>query len=481
MASSRKQPPLEPGGAANGERAPERCEAAIDRCARDNGTELEALSGAVAAQINGRVAAGERIAVALSGGIDSVVLLDLMARLAGRLRLDLSVVHVHHGLSTNADAWLEFCRGLAAAYSLPFAAERVAVDPYRQSGPEGAARAARYAAFGRADCDWIALAHHQDDQAETVILQLLRGAGPSGLAAMPAARSAGAGPGVLRPLLGATRAQIASYANARRLRWIEDESNADVTLDRNRVRHHVLPLLRQVRPDAAARIARSAGVLAEAADLLDALAAIDEAACLRSGRLDVEALATLPAPRGRNLLRFHLARSGVRSPEASALAELRRQLTTARRDAQLRLDIGDVRLMRYDGLLFVERRSNDPAPDFVRRWNGETAWTIPELGGSIEMQLSEGGGIARDVMARGAEIRVRAGGERLRLRPGGPRRALKDLFQEARIPPWERGRIPLVYCDGELACVPGIGVDVARRARAGEVGFDVRWRPLELR
>jgi len=416
--------------------------------------------------------------VALSGGVDSVVLLDVLARAANPLGLTLSALHVHHGLSPNADAWLQFCRELAADYGVPFHSERVNVVAHRHHGPEGAARVARQAAFASADCDWIALAHHQDDQAETVLLQLLRGAGVAGLAAMPAARSAGTGPGYLRPLLGLTRADIVAYAQARGLRWVEDESNGDVALDRNRLRHHVLPRLRELRPDAAARIARSAGVLAEAAELLDALAAIDEVACLRAGRIDIERLAALDPARARNLLRYHLGSLGAPRPEAAELIEMWRQLTTARGDAQLRVDVGDFSVRRYGGLMYVERRRPLPAADFSLVWRGETRWPIPELGVMIDFESCRGEGLAGNAMARGVEVRLRKGGERLRLHPAGPRRALKDLLQEARVPPWERMRLPLVYCGGEFVCAPGIGVDVSCRARPGEDGLTVQWRPL---
>jgi len=479
MASSRKPPPPDAGKRGKGGRHASLCNPPIGGDPRWGEAGCgETLSAIVEAEVRAHVRPGARIAAALSGGVDSVVLLDVLARAVGPLGATLSALHVHHGLSPNADDWLEFCRELAAGYGISFHSERVNIVAHHHHGPEGAARAARHAAFARADCDWIALAHHQDDQAETVLLQLLRGAGVAGLAAMPAVRSAGTGPSYLRPLLGVTRADIEAYARARGLRWIEDESNEDVSLDRNRIRHHVLPRLRELRPDASARIARSAGVLAEAVGLLDSLAAIDEVACLRAGRVDIERLAALDPARARNLLRYHLGGLGAPRPEAAELTELWRQLTTARCDAQLRIDVGDLSVRRYDGLMFVERRRPLPAADFSLVWRGEARWPIPELGIVIDFESCRGEGLAREAMERGTEVRLRTGGERLRLHPLGPRRALKDLLQEARVPPWERMRLPLVYCGGEFVCAPGIGVDVSCRARAGEQGLRVHWRPL---
>ena len=248
---------------------------------------------------------GARVILGLSGGVDSVAALDLLARLAPGHPFTLSCLHVNHGLSPNAGRWARFARATARRYELRCSVRAVDLAPYRKLGVEGAARAARYAAFARADADFVVLAQHRDDQAETVLLQLLRGAGLPGLAAMPVVRdqSAGDAPRLLRPLLDATRAEIEAYARERRLEWIEDETNADERRARNRLRRSVMPLLRGLNPEAVANLARSAAHIAEAEALAQALAEIDARDAIKDGRLRVASLARLARPRAKNLLR----------------------------------------------------------------------------------------------------------------------------------------------------------------------------------
>src|SRR5687767_9738837 len=250
------------------------------------------LAGRLAARLAACVTPGDQLVVGLSGGVDSVALLDCLQRCARPLGFRLSALHVNHQLSPNAARWVSFCRRLCRARGIPFRAEKVTV---RRGGGEAAARAARYAAFARHACDAIALGHHRDDQVETFLLQLLRGAGIKGLAGMPLLRKAeGRGlrvggktlphstldtrhsaPAILRPLLDVTRAEIVEYAQARKLKWIADESNADVRYERNYLRHEVLPVLGRRFPAYLTTIARSIGHVAEAARLLDEVAAAD--------------------------------------------------------------------------------------------------------------------------------------------------------------------------------------------------------------
>jgi tRNA(Ile)-lysidine synthase len=427
---------------------------------------------------------GARVTLALSGGVDSIAALDLLARLAPGHPFTLACLHVNHGISPNAGRWARFARAAARRYRVRCSVRRVDLAPHRKLGLEGAARAARYAAFARANADFVVLAQHQDDQAETVLLQLLRGAGLPGLAAMPAIRDQAArgAPRLLRPLLGATRAEIEAYARARHLEWIEDESNADERHARNRLRRRVMPVLRELNRAAAANLARSAAHLAEAAELAQSLAEIDARDATENGRLRVAALGRLPPPRAKNVLRWLVSAAGGRSPDGTQLDEALRQLLTAREDGMVRVALGDVEVRRFRGAVCVVAPEGKLRRDWHARWDGrQRTWPLPELGGVLRLEQSESAGISAAAFARGpVEVRVRTGGERFQPDARRPRRTLKHLLQEAGVPPWERERLPLVYCGGTLAFVPGIGVAAALRARRRERGVVLSWQRLAV-
>src|SRR3990167_4452206 len=217
-----------------------------------------ALTDRIAAQLAPLVPAHSSILIGLSGGADSVVLLHLLQQLAPRFSWRLSALHVHHGISPNADAWADFCAGLCAQHAIPLHIEHIDIAPLREHGIEAAARKLRHAAFARQACDFVALAHHADDQAETLLLQLLRGAGVKGASAMPLLAGREGSPSLLRPLLRCSRREILDYAAAYDLRWIEDESNADDSYPRNFLRRRVLPLLEEKFPACRDTLTRSA-------------------------------------------------------------------------------------------------------------------------------------------------------------------------------------------------------------------------------
>lgn len=283
-----------------------------------------------------RIAPGATLCVGLSGGCDSITLLHLVSRLgfAGRL----SAVHVHHGLSPNADAWADFCRETCAAWGVPLRIERVQVARHTGAGLEAAARQARYAVFATLTSDWLLLGQHRGDQAETVLFNLLRGSGVAGAAGMPQQRAQGSLQ-LLRPLLDSSRAGIEAYARAQGLRWIEDESNADVAYSRNFLRHRLLPALNERFPAAEAMLAQAAGHFAEAQGLLDELAAEDWQRAANGEAARLEVLRTLSLPRLRNLIRYRLRQLGWQVPVASRLDEFCRQLQTAAPDRHPALDL----------------------------------------------------------------------------------------------------------------------------------------------
>jgi len=426
---------------------------------------------------------GARVTLALSGGVDSIAALDLLARLAPAHPFTLSCLHVNHGISPNAGDWARFARAAARRYRVRCAVRAVDLAPYRKLGLEGAARAARYAAFARVDADFVVLAQHQDDQAETVLLQLLRGAGLPGLAAMPVIRDQAArnAPRLLRPLLDAARAEIEAYARQRHLEWIEDETNADERRARNRLRRRVMPLLRGLNPEAAANLARSAAHIAEAEELAQALAEIDARDATEGGRLLVAALARMPRPRAKNVLRWVLSAAGGRAPDSAQLDDLLRQLLTAREDGVVRVAVEDLEVRRFRGAVWVVARSGKPRRDWRSRWDGRRTWPLPELGGVLRFEEADSAGISAVAVARGpVEVRLRGGGERFQPDARRPRRTLKHLLQEAAVPPWERERLPLVYCGGTLAFVPGIGVAAALQAGPRERGVVLSWQRLAV-
>lgn len=434
---------------------------------------------AVARELRRLVPRGARLTLALSGGVDSIVLLDILAALAPAHPFSLECLHVDHGLSPNAAAWARFARKAARAHGLRCAVTRVNLAPYRALGPEGAARAARYAAFERAQADFVVLAQHADDQAETVLLQLVRGAGVAGLAGMPRLRGAPEArrPALLRPLLGVSRAAIERHARERGLAWVEDESNRDMRLARNFVRHRVLPLLTELNPAATANLARSAALLAEALELVRALGAVDAAGASRDGRLTVAGLAALGPVRARNALRWALGQAGLGVPDSVRLDEIIRQLGAARADAALRIALPGGEVRRYRDAVYLLPAAPGPGNGFRARWPGRAQWPLPELGGVIRLQPARGHGLARALCTAGAlEVRTRRGGERFRPDSARPGRPLKALLQEAGVPPWERERMPLLFCGGRLAWVPGLGIAAEMRAGPGEPGLVPSWR-----
>src|SRR5690606_12567550 len=423
----------------------------------------------VEAALAAHVPPGARLTLGYSGGVDSAAALDALARLAAPREYTLDCLHVHHGLSPNADRWAEFAQRTAAGYGIACRVRKVNPADYPGLGVEGAARAARYAAYAECDTDFIVLAHHRDDQAETLRLLLARGAGVQGLAALPLLRPLeGARSQLLRPLLDVSRAAIAAYAAGRDLEWVEDESNLDRGYARNRLRHEVLPALQAINPAAVANIARAAAHLSDVAQLVDAWAGEDLMRVMREdAAVDLVALRALGEVRARYVLRAWLTARGLVPPSMAELSEVLRQLEDAREDAAPRGDFGEVELRRFrDGAYLVAKRPPPPR-DYVAQWTGEPLWPLPELHGSLRFDVVRGAGIALRHLPS-MTVRLRQGGERFRPGPGRPHRRLKHLLQESAIPPWRRERLPLLYVGSRLAAVPGIGIDPEFVAAEGE-------------
>ncbi len=279
-----------------------------------------------------------RLSVGLSGGCDSVVLLHALVTLGLRERLQ--AIHVHHGLSPNADAWAEFCGDYCRRLGVSFVTRRVTVDASTGSGLEAAARDARYAVFAELAGDTLLLAHHRGDQAETVLFNLLRGAGVTGAAGIPVERNF-AHCRLLRPLLGLSRGEIEAYARQAGLTWIEDESNGDTAITRNFLRHQTLVGLARRFPGAEAALAQAASHFAEAGGLLDELAELDWQRVAEGDAARLGDLRQLSVPRLKNLLRHRLRSMGWRVPVADRLDEFVRQVLTAAPDRHPELVLPD--------------------------------------------------------------------------------------------------------------------------------------------
>jgi tRNA(Ile)-lysidine synthase len=433
--------------------------------------QVAAVHAALAAAVADHVPPAASIAVALSGGIDSMVLLDALVPLARTRGAALSAIHVNHGISQHAERWAGFCAEQCAARGVALVTHRLTLGPGHRANLEAVARKARYDALRTANADVIALAHHADDQAETVLLQLLRGAGPRGLSAMP--RFQPGTPALWRPLLDLTRATLASYASERAIAWIVDESNADTRYKRNHLRLDIAPLLAEGFPGYPATLARAAEHQAEASDLLDALAAEDAAGVVLPAGLDCARLTALSPARARNLLRWFLRVQGLRSPSDARLADMLRQFAAARSDARTRIAHDGAEIGCHRGLVVVHA---PPPSAFVRAWHGETEVPLP--GGTLTFEPVHGSGMTAATLAlQPVTLRSRSGGERLQLAANRPRRAVKKLLQDAGLSPWQRQALPLVWCGDRLAAVPGVGIDLEFQAASGESGWTIDWRP----
>ena len=425
--------------------------------------------------------AGAPVCVGFSGGLDSAVLLHLFAEHGEKSGRKVTALHVHHGLSPNADTWVKFCERFCANHGVPLTVERVRVDLNATGGVEAAARMARYAVFAARPEPFIALAHHLDDQAETVLFQLLRGTGLKGIAAMPEMRPLVGGKQVFRPLLGQSRAQLRKFAQSQEMRWIEDESNDSTRHDRNFLRLELRPLLDSRFPgwqESLARFARHAGA---AGELLDALAAVDGAPARPGPPLELRE--ELSEARRANVLRVWLARNAVAMPSEARLVEMARQLWQARDDARVRVEHGGVAIVRHRAEALIERGL---APAALASAPQPQGWQVPwrqepdvELGaerGLVHFESATGEGIRATLASGEWSFRPRRGGETIRLGADRPTRTLKNLLQERDVPIWQRENLPLLFHGERLVWVPGVGIAAEYVCGEGEPGLLPSWR-----
>ncbi len=409
-----------------------------------------------------------RLVVALSGGLDSTALLHALCRSGSESQI--LAIHINHQLHADADRWQAHCETVCRRLDVELEAIPVDVDRASPRGPEAAAREARYAAIIERlrEGDMLLSAHHRDDQAETLLLNLMRASGPLGLSGIPQSRRLGAGR-LLRPLLDVPHSELRQYAENEKLDWIDDPSNTETALDRNFLRHEVLPVMQQRWPSATRGLARSADLLAEASGLLDELAVTDLAGC-DPARLPIDRLADLGDARSRNLIRYAVRQQGLPPPPSTALQRILDELLPARADAQPLVVWSGAEARRYRNELFLMApQAPDPVPGGSLAPGGEL-----DLGplGRLRAEGGASRGVSPALADKGFCVRFRVGGEALQTERADHRHSLKHLLQEAGVLPWMRSRVPLLYCDDQLVAVGDLWVE---QSVVAEPGVAIRW------
>ena len=415
-----------------------------------------------------------KLMLAFSGGLDSCVLLHLLADCKKTLPFQLQAHHVNHGLSPNAASWEIFCAEFCAKLNILLTISKVKVEQNSGLGLEAAARAVRYMALASTEADFICLAHHQADQAETLLLQLARGAGVKGLAGMAAIDLSRK---LLRPLLDVPRASLEVYAGANKLTWINDESNADIKFDRNFMRHEVLPRLEKQYPAIKQTISRSATHLADCSALLDDLAQLDATHCLQNSRqLALPTLRQLSLSRVNNVLRWWLAQQGFDLPSTAQLQQISQQILHAKADAAVQLKVAqNVTLRRYQDCVYLINDMSEAIPINLL-WGGEESVILPDNSRLIFTQkIGEGFALNR-VKNIKLRIKNREGGERFKPALGRPYRSLKQVLQTHAMPPWHREQLPLIFIDETLVIIPNVAVNAGFQANSDEMGLTVSWQ-----
>ena len=407
---------------------------------------------------------GKRIAVALSGGLDSVVLLDTVCKAQAKNHSSqIFVFHIHHGLQKQADDWLIFCEKLAKKYKAHFDFRLLHLIGEAQGNIESRARAGRYEALTDLCTEYgiedLLFAHHQNDQAETVLLQLLRGAGVAGVSGMPNSRVLKTKAGEItlwRPLLNQSRKELEAYATEHKLKWIEDPSNQDVKYRRNAVRKTIIPALEKIQPEAIANLARSAGLLGEAQTLLDRLARQDGKTMILKDGVQLKQLLVLAKkdlPAANNVLRYWLKANSLTMPSQERLAAWWSDLNRVKADAQLEWAHDEKCIRLWRGILQIE---NMNAGTWVFK-------AIPSSSKTPGLPSQ----LVKEAQKKGLITQIdRSGSEKIQIKANAPRKTLKNLFQESDIPPWHRNA-PLLYINGELIAVAGVGLSYPHLVHTG--------------
>lgn len=414
--------------------------------------------------------------VAFSGGMDSHVLLHAIATCRNTIDADLKAVYVDHGLQSESSDWAEHCKTICQQLDISLTILQVDATVSKGESPEATARTARYDALETLVSinDVMLTAQHERDQSETVFLQLLRGAGTRGLSAMPELSRLGKGH-LFRPLLNVGYLDLQAYAQQHGLQWIEDPSNLESRFDRNLLRQHVLPVLRERWPSLDTTVLRVASQQAEAQQLLLELAEQDSSTLIDSkGSLMVSGLLMLSAARQRNLLRYWLEHLGMRPPSAKKLAQLQHDVLSAAEDRNPCVSWLGCEVRRYRDRLYAMPPLVNFDNYLILDWQPGKTLVLPVLPGTLLSRSVKGQGV---LLSGKATLQFRRGGERCQPAGKTSHTSLKKLFQEAGIPPWQRNRTPLVYVGNELAAVAGLCICEPFAASGEMSGFELDWRP----
>jgi tRNA(Ile)-lysidine synthase len=400
-------------------------------------------------------------------------LLHLLAIIHHPQLPELRALHIDHGLHPDSAKWARHCADKAQALGMAFESIKVTVDNINELGLEAAARQARYHAFrfDLAEGEVLLTAQHQQDQAETLLLQLLRGAGPTGLSAMwPESDLDGLT--IIRPLLSVSKAHILDYAQLHQLDWIEDPSNSDSTLNRNYLRNEIWPFLEKRWPSVTQTLSRSAAHCRETVALMQALAELDAGTVCNDDldRLSVKALMSLPEPRQRNLLRYVIEQNGLSLPSTAVLQRIIDEVCKAAEDKSPLVTWPGAEVRRYRDSLHI---------DFAQTETGELGEIKLQGTGDVRLadnrvlkwRLMSGQGLKENVVNGRLTLKFREGGERIRLQGHSQHKSLKQLFQEWSVPPWQRQQIPLLFVEHELVGVVGYGYAEHYAADIGEKGW----------
>jgi len=418
----------------------------------------------------------KRLLVGFSGGCDSSVLLHTLAALRQRQSsINILAIYIDHGLADGSAQWGDHCKSFCAKINIPFYQKKVNVRLNQGQSPEEAARNARYDAFRDdvRDGDALVTAHHADDQAETLLLQMLRGSGPKGLAAMADCTRFGKGY-LLRPLLNFTRAELEQYAMQHTLHWIEDPSNAADRYDRNYLRNTVMPLLSRRWPAVSELLGRVAAHQAEACRLMATLAKGDFAVAKVGDCLDVTVLLELDQDRQRNLLRYWIQFKNVVFPSVAIMEQILLSVVEAKDDRSPLLEWGGYQLRRYRKKLYLDEALSQHDAAVLLLWNGVDPLELPSKLGVLRVRQRSGVGLGLDFFKKNKiTVRFRRGGERIKPCGQSITHDLKKLFQSKAIPPWLRHRIPLIFVGGELAAVVGFWLADSFAAKEGEDGLEI--------
>lgn len=411
--------------------------------------------------------------IAYSGGMDSHVLLHAMAEYQKQNpSIQIRALHINHHLNSNANQWEDYCKKISQQLGIPFHVESLMITLNPGDSIEAVARKARYDILQDYvhDKENILTAHTQNDQAETFLLQLLRGAGVKGLSAMPLKKEFGKGY-LLRPLLKMSREELKKYAKKNHLRWIEDDMNFELRFNRNYLRHEVLPILCRRWPAVLSVISRSANHCAEAAHLLDQLADVNLQVMQMKGSLAVKPLLQLTPEQQRNVLRRWIHRLGFSVPQTKQLEQMRNDVLKASEGTAPLFSYDNTEIRRYDNALYISTSSSEFDTSTIIPWNFKYLLNLPCTLGVLQATKKKGKGISVAINIQQINVRFRQGGERCQ--PSGRKEthSLKKLMQEWKVPPWQRDRIPLIYYDDKLIAVVGYCICVGFMAKNNELGW----------